>query len=136
MKPLIDLNMQASQAALWPELYVEDETGVRDTLRDRWRALHQFADEHGGLCPQRAVHHLLGVSQPRVVELIGKGQLHQVKFLGVCWVTGNSIASWIAKDKSKGGRGKRDPRLWDELVFGGKVGLAVASATIPDRWVE
>jgi predicted DNA-binding transcriptional regulator AlpA len=128
--------MEATQTALWPNLYVEDASGVRDTLRDRWRALNEFADEQGGLCPQRAVHHLLGVSQPRVVELIGKGQLHQVKFLGVSWVTGNSISAWMTKEKSKGGRGKRDPRLWDELMLGGKVTAAFVAATTPDRWVE
>jgi hypothetical protein len=127
----------ATQSALWPDLYLEDEsTGVRDTLRDRWKALNEFSLEHGGLCPQAAVKDLLAISQGRVSQLIKGGQLHQVKFLGVCWVTGNSLAAFMTAEKSKGGRGHRNPRLWDELVVGGKLTLARVAAVTPDRWVE
>ena len=129
--------VSATQSALWPDLEVEDEsTGVRDTLRDRWKALNEFSLEHGGLCPQAAVKDLLGISQGRVSQLIKAGQLHQVKFLGVCWVTGNSLAAYMAAEKSKGGRGHRNPRLWDEFVVGGKLTLARVAAVTPDRWVE
>lgn len=127
----------ATQSALWPDLYVEDEsTEMRDTLRDRWKRLNKFSLEHGGLCPQSAVKDLLGISQGRVSQLIKAGQLHQVKFLGVCWVTGNSLAAHMAADKAKGGRGNRNPRLWDELVIGGKIGVAHLAAVTPDRWVD
>lgn len=127
----------ATQSALWPDLYVEDETThVRDTLVERWKKLNEVSLEHGGLCPQWAVKDLLGVSQGRVSQLIKAGQLHQVKCLGVCWVTGNSLSSFMAADKAKGGRGKRNPRLWDELVIGGKIGMARLAAVTPDRWAE
>lgn len=136
MKPLIDLNMQASQAALWPDLYVEDDSGIRDTLRDRWRALNELAEQHGGLCPQMAVKDLLGISQGRVSQLVADGSLHQIRFLGAVWITGNSLAAQLTRTKSKGGRGHRKPRLWDELVVGGKTLVAVGAATIPDHWVN
>ena len=126
----------AAQSSLWPDLYFEDDSGIRDSLRERWRALNDFADEHGGLCPQMAVKDLLGISQGRVSQLVTAGQLHQVRFLGVCWITGNSITAWLAADKSKGGRGRRNPRLWDELVVGGKVLAAISVAAIPDSWVK
>lgn len=133
MKTSIDLNMQA---VLWPDLMLEDTEGVRDTLRDRWNALNECAQLHGGLCPQMAVKDLLGVSQGRVSQLVKEGQLHQVRFLGVVWVTGNSLAVLLSNPKNKGGRGHRNPRLWDELVVGGKTLVAVGAATIPDRWVN
>lgn len=127
----------ATQTALWPDLYIEDDHGgMRDTLLDRWRALAEVSEKHGGLCPQAAVKDLLGISQGRVSQLVKAGQLHQVSFLGVCWITGNSITAHMAADKSKGGRGKRNMRLWDELVVGGKVLGAHVAAVTPDRWVE
>jgi predicted XRE-type DNA-binding protein len=124
------------QAALFPDLYVEDELGVRDTLRERWADLNEFAERHGGLCPQRAVKDVLGISQPRVSELVKLGQLHQVTFLGVVWITGNSIANVMARQKNVGGRGRRNARLWDSVVVGGKCLVATAAAVTPDHWVE
>ncbi len=135
----MDEDMSATaQAALWPDLYVDDEaSGVRDTLRDRWRALTSFAQEHGGLAPQSACAELLGVSQPRISQLVKAGQLCQVKFLGVTWITGNSLSLYLSREeKSVGGRGIRNPRLWDEIVISGKVIAANLAAVTPDRWVE
>jgi hypothetical protein len=133
---MILTNDSSMQTALWPDLYVEDDSGVRDTLRSRWRDLNEFAEQHGGLCPQCAVKDLLGVHQTRVSQLVRDGQLQQVNFLGVVWITGNSLVGYMTRTKSKGGRGRRNPRLWDELVVGGKTLVAVGAAAIPDRWVE
>lgn len=124
----------AAQEEMFPELIVREPEKYR-TLRERWAELSEKADEVGGLCPQFAVSDLLDVSKQRVSQLCKAGQLEQIRFLGVCWVTGRSIKRLLEDQPNKGGVGKRRGGVWNELVIGGKVVLAATAASIPPEWV-
>lgn len=123
-----------AQAEMFPELIVREPKKYR-TLVERWTELSAKAEECGGLCPQFAVADLLEVSKQRVSQLCKSGQLEQIRFLGVCWVTGRSIRRLLQDEPNKGGLGKRRGGIWQEFAIGGKIVLANVAAVTPPGFV-
>lgn len=126
-------------AILFPELQRTDAESKRAGLLERWRHFGVLAESFGGLAPQAFVHELLGVSRQRVHELVQKGHLEQVDFIGTKWISARSLHDWINNPMTGGGTGSgrhQRPSKWKRLVFDAKTSLAELGAIIPDEWVE
>ena len=92
--------------------------------------MKQYLDallRHGGMFTQAQASRMLGVSTPRVAELVKKGQLPLVEVvlplegpheaLLETLIPGNALRQWRDRPKSKGGRGHRArPVTLDECV--------------------
>lgn len=117
----------AIQRGLFGEDYEVNQTPVLEGWRDRAEALVRYAQERGGLVPQRALPDVLGICRQRVHQLVQSGQFELVKIEGISFVTGRSIDAWEKdEENAKGGWRNRRGSLWERTSASVKIGSAIA----------
>jgi hypothetical protein len=121
----------ADQTTLFP--MPEVEKPFLASVEERVEQLGVIGKAVGGLLPRNVASEVLGVSIPRISQLIDANQLEEIKYFGVSFVSGRSIKEWGSCEKSVGGRGKRRSLgLWKSVVVGVKVGKALGDAYTND----
>jgi hypothetical protein len=97
--------------------------------RERAQELIKISQGHGGLVPQSALHHVLGITRQRVHQLVQSGQFEVQRVFDVPFVTGRSIDAWEADaDKVKGGWRSRRGNVWQRVAASVEIGNAVGKA--------
>ena len=120
-----------AEQAIFAGFPVEPVRSSRNaTWRDRAQDLRDAAELFGGLVPVAAVPETLGISRPRVYQLISDHQLEAVEVWGVSYVSGRSIEQWeAASGELPGGKKvRRAPGYWDKVKIDAKTAVANLSA--------
>jgi len=125
----MSMESAANQATLFPMPEVEKSTMA--TAEERAAEFANLATARGGLYPRSAIQEILGVHKSRVPQLIENGDLEEIQYFGVSFITGRSLREWQATERGRGGRGIKRLGIWKKMVVGWKVGNAYGEAVIP-----
>jgi hypothetical protein len=123
-------NAALDQETLFP--MPEVERSFMATVEERMAEFIHIANARGGLIPRSAAPELLDLHKSRIQQLVDGGQLEQVSYFGVNFITGRSVKFWKEKQPSKVGRGHKKLSLWKQCVVGVKLGRDIGNAITPE----